>query len=71
MLCWVFRVELLARNSESKIGNKYNFSQTMMRVKDIDKSIAFYEAVSIVFLVFTFFFSNFFLTMYPFTLSLV
>lgn len=37
-------VELLARNSESKIGNKYNFSQTMMRVKDIDKSIAFYEA---------------------------
>lgn len=37
-------VELIKRDSNCGIGNYYNFSQTMMRVKDLDKSLAFYES---------------------------
>ena len=41
-----YSVELLKRSSAcaSEIKNYFNFSQTMLRVKDIDKSIAFYES---------------------------
>lgn len=37
-------VELVKRDASVGIENYYNFSQTMMRVKDIDKSIAFYKS---------------------------
>lgn len=36
-------VEIVRRNEDSKISNKYNLSQTMLRVKDPKKSIAFYK----------------------------
>ena len=36
-------VELVKRGDNAKIPNEYNFSQTMLRVKDPQKSIAFYQ----------------------------
>lgn len=36
-------IELVKRNEESKINNKYAFAQTMLRVKDAKKSVAFYK----------------------------
>jgi lactoylglutathione lyase len=36
-------VELVKRGENSGIPNEYNFSQTMLRVKDPKKSIAFYQ----------------------------
>ena len=38
-------VEIVKRAEGNTIPNKFNFSQTMVRVKDADKSIAFYEAL--------------------------
>ena len=39
-------VEIVKRRcSPGKIKNEFNFSQTMLRVKDPEKSIAFYEAL--------------------------
>jgi lactoylglutathione lyase len=38
-------VELVKRGDDSGIANKMNFSQTMLRVKDPKKSVAFYEAM--------------------------
>lgn len=37
-------VELVKREKDCGVGNYFNFSQTMMRVKDLEKSIAFYES---------------------------
>ena len=36
-------VEVVRRRTADKISNKFNFSQTMLRVKDPKKSIAFYK----------------------------
>lgn len=36
-------VEVVKRRTEGKIPNKFNFSQTMLRVKDPKKSIEFYK----------------------------
>jgi lactoylglutathione lyase len=36
-------VELVKRGENSGIKNEYNFSQTMLRVKDPKKSIEFYQ----------------------------
>lgn len=36
-------VEIVRRGEDNKITNDFNFSQTMLRVKDPKKSIAFYE----------------------------
>ena len=36
-------VEIVKRGEGSGIANSYNFSQTMLRVKDPKKSIAFYQ----------------------------
>jgi lactoylglutathione lyase len=36
-------VELVKRGENAKISNECNFSQTMLRVKDIKKSLAFYK----------------------------
>jgi len=36
-------VEVVRRSEDCKFTNKYNFSQTMLRVKDPEKSIAFYK----------------------------
>ena len=38
-------VEIVKRSDKSNIKNNFNFSQTMLRVKDPKKSIAFYEAM--------------------------
>ncbi len=38
-------VELVKRGENSGIRNEFNFSQTMLRVKDVKKSIAFYQAL--------------------------
>ncbi|KAL7554661.1 hypothetical protein ACHAWF_018147 [Thalassiosira exigua] len=38
-------VEIVKRNEPNKIPNYFNFSQTMMRIKDPSKSIPFYEAL--------------------------
>ncbi|KAL7461169.1 hypothetical protein ACHAXS_003474 [Conticribra weissflogii] len=38
-------VEIVKRSEGSNISNYFNFSQTMLRVKDPVKSIAFYEAL--------------------------
>lgn len=37
-------VEILKRNESNKISNYFNFSQTMLRIKDPSKTIPFYEA---------------------------
>ena len=37
-------VEIVKRNDPGKIPNYFNFSQTMLRIKDPSKSIPFYEA---------------------------
>ena len=37
-------VEIVKRSEADKIANYFNFSQTMLRIKDPTKSIAFYEA---------------------------
>ena len=39
------RVEIVKRAEEKKISNFFNFSQTMLRIKDPKKSIPFYEAL--------------------------
>jgi lactoylglutathione lyase len=36
-------VELVKRGEDAKIPNEYNFSQTMLRIKDPAKSLAFYQ----------------------------
>ena len=36
-------VEICQRGEKGKIANEYNFSQTMLRVKDPAKSLAFYQ----------------------------
>jgi lactoylglutathione lyase len=36
-------VEVVCRSENAKIPNEYNFSQTMLRVKDPKKSLAFYQ----------------------------
>lgn len=38
-------VEILKRATPEKISNEFNFSQTMMRIKDPSKTIPFYEAL--------------------------
>lgn len=38
-------VEIVKRGETAKIPNEYNFSQTMLRIKDPKKSIAFYKAL--------------------------
>ena len=38
-------VEILPRAEKGKIGNYFNFSQTMLRIKDPSKTIPFYEAM--------------------------
>ena len=38
-------VEIVKRNEAKKIPNYFNFSQTMLRIKDPSKSIPFYEAM--------------------------
>jgi lactoylglutathione lyase len=38
-------VEIVKRGENSKIPNHFNFSQTMLRIKDPAKSIAFYKAM--------------------------
>lgn len=38
-------IEIVKRSETNDIPNKFNFSQTMIRVKDPKKSIAFYEAL--------------------------
>ena len=38
-------VELVKRGEDSNIENEFNFSQTMLRVKDPQKTIAFYKAL--------------------------
>jgi lactoylglutathione lyase len=38
-------VEIVKRNEPNKIKNYFNFSQTMMRIKDPSKTIPFYEAM--------------------------
>ena len=37
-------VEIIKRTTPLQISNKFNFSQTMLRIKDPSKSIPFYEA---------------------------
>mmetsp|Transcript_5589 Transcript_5589/g.8091 ORF Transcript_5589/g.8091 Transcript_5589/m.8091 type:complete len:349 (+) Transcript_5589:71-1117(+) len=37
-------VEIIKRTTPKQISNKFNFSQTMLRIKDPSKSIPFYEA---------------------------
>jgi len=37
------RVELVKRGDNANIPNEYNFSQTMLRIKDPKKSIEFYS----------------------------
>jgi lactoylglutathione lyase len=39
------RVEIVKRSEEKKIPNFFNFSQTMLRIKDPKKSIPFYAAL--------------------------
>lgn len=41
-------VEIVKRSKPDKIANFFNFSQTMMRIKDPAKSIPFYEALGMV-----------------------
>ena len=41
-------VEIVKRNEPNKIANYFNFSQTMMRIRDPAKSIPFYEALGMV-----------------------
>lgn len=36
-------VELVKRGDDTKISNECNFSQTMLRIKDPEKSLAFYK----------------------------
>lgn len=36
-------MELVKRGDDAKIPNEYNFSQTMLRVKDPKKTLAFYK----------------------------
>ena len=38
-------VEIVKRNEPGKINNYFNFSQTMLRIKDPSKTIPFYEAM--------------------------
>merc|ERR1712127_91338 len=38
-------VEILKRTEPGKIANEFNFSQTMLRIKDPNKTIPFYEAL--------------------------
>lgn len=38
-------VEIVKRSTPSQIPNQFNFSQTMLRIKDPSKSIPFYEAL--------------------------
>mmetsp|Transcript_6182 Transcript_6182/g.13464 ORF Transcript_6182/g.13464 Transcript_6182/m.13464 type:complete len:401 (+) Transcript_6182:35-1237(+) len=38
-------VEIVRRRAAGKIPNKYNFSQTMLRVKDPKKSVEFYKSL--------------------------
>jgi lactoylglutathione lyase len=38
-------VEIVKRGDKAKIPNEYNFSQTMLRVKDPKKTIPFYQAL--------------------------
>ena len=38
-------IEIVKRAKENSIKNDFNFSQTMLRVKDAKKSIAFYEGL--------------------------
>jgi lactoylglutathione lyase len=38
-------VEIVKRNEPNQIKNYFNFSQTMLRIKDPSKSIPFYEAL--------------------------
>ena len=38
-------VEIVKRSEENTIDNEFNFSQTMLRIKDPNKSIPFYEAL--------------------------
>ena len=38
-------VEIVKRTNANKIKNQFNFSQTMLRIKDPSKSIPFYEAL--------------------------
>lgn len=38
-------VELVKRNKEAGFPEKFNLGQTMLRVKDADKSLAFYAGM--------------------------
>ena len=40
-------VELVKRGDDAKIPNEFNFSQTMLRVKDPQKSLAFYQRLGL------------------------
>lgn len=38
-------MEIVKRGDGARIANEYNFSQTMLRIKDPKKSLAFYQAL--------------------------